>query len=47
MFKYCKHINNIMRKRRNELVEQKKKEWIEFVKRNRNFFEELARKMKQ
>ncbi len=33
--------------RKDQLAEQKKKEWIEFVKRNRGFFEELARKVKR
>ena len=36
-----------MRKEPNQLAEQKKKEWIEFVKRDRDFFEELAKKVKR
>ncbi len=36
-----------MRKGKNDLPEQKKKEWIEFVKKHRDFFEELARKVKR
>lgn len=37
----------IMRRGRNKLAEEKKREWIEFVKKNRDFFEELARKVKR
>lgn len=34
-------------RKENKLAEQKKKEWIEFVKRNKDFFEELSRKLKR
>ncbi len=36
-----------MKKEPNTLAEQKKREWMEFVKKNRDFFEELARKVKR
>jgi len=32
-----------MRKEHNELAEQKKKEWIEFVMKNRDIFEKIAK----
>ncbi len=36
-----------MRKEPNPQAEQKKREWIEFVMKNRGFFEKLARKVKR
>ncbi len=36
-----------MRKEHDELAERKKKEWIEFVKKHKDFFEELAKKVKR
>ena len=36
-----------MGKRNSELAENKKKEWMEFVKKHKDFFEELAKKVKR
>lgn len=36
-----------MKKKTNPLAEQKKKELIEFVERNRSFFEKLAKSLEK
>lgn len=36
-----------MRKTTDTQIKQKKREWLEFVRKNKDFFEELAKKVKR